>query len=73
MIHPRPHDVRNFLWRHLEKDLRVLGQALDQNTDNTAVTLHLILNTCAESPGDAKFTNDSQLAAFNIHREKNVT
>ncbi|XP_054454921.1 E3 ubiquitin-protein ligase rnf213-beta [Anoplopoma fimbria] len=48
MIHPRTHDVLNFLWRHLEKDLHVLGQALDQNMDNTAVTVHLILNTCAK-------------------------
>ncbi|KAM3592519.1 uncharacterized protein V6R79_020598 [Siganus canaliculatus] len=47
MIHPRPRDVFSFLWNHLEKDLQVLGQALDQNLDNTAVTLHLILNTCA--------------------------
>nr|XP_046232923.1 E3 ubiquitin-protein ligase rnf213-beta [Scatophagus argus]XP_046232924.1 E3 ubiquitin-protein ligase rnf213-beta [Scatophagus argus] len=46
MIQPRPCDVFNFLWSHLEKDLRVLGQTLDQNMDNTAVTLHLILHTC---------------------------
>ncbi|KAK9530838.1 hypothetical protein VZT92_012317 [Zoarces viviparus] len=58
MIHPRPPDVPDFLWRHLEKDLRVLGQALDQNTDNTAVTLHLILNTCAESPGSRGANQD---------------
>lgn len=52
MIHPRPRDVQSFLWGHLEKDLCVLGKALDQNMDNTAVTVHLILNTCAEQPGD---------------------
>ena len=46
MIHPRPHDVLTFLWEHLEKDMRVLGKTLDQNIDNTAVTVHLILNTC---------------------------
>lgn len=55
MIHPRPRDVVTFLWNHLEKDLRVLGQALDQNVDNTAVTVHLILNTCMEtSTGEAR-------------------
>ncbi|XP_076616648.1 E3 ubiquitin-protein ligase rnf213-beta isoform X2 [Chaetodon auriga] len=48
MIHPRPRDVFTFLWSHLEKDLSVLGQTLDQNVDNTAVTVHLILNTCTE-------------------------
>ncbi|KAG8008845.1 hypothetical protein GBF38_010486 [Nibea albiflora] len=49
MIHPATRDVFNFLWSHLEKDLRVLGKTLDQNTDNTAVTVHLILSTCTES------------------------
>lgn len=43
LIHPLPSDVFNFLWRHLEKDMKVLGQTLDQNMDNTAVTIHLIL------------------------------
>ncbi|XP_033975098.1 E3 ubiquitin-protein ligase rnf213-beta isoform X3 [Trematomus bernacchii] len=47
MIHPRPYDVSNFLWEHLEKDLDVLGQTLDQNMDNTVVTVHLILNACS--------------------------
>ncbi|CAK6965023.1 E3 ubiquitin-protein ligase rnf213-beta isoform X3 [Scomber scombrus] len=48
MIHPRPLDVFSFLWEHLDKDMDVLGKALDQNMDNTAVTVHLILNTCTE-------------------------
>ncbi|XP_028287710.1 E3 ubiquitin-protein ligase rnf213-beta isoform X2 [Parambassis ranga] len=43
MIHPRPHDVSHFLWNHIEKDLKVLGKTLDQNMDNTVVTVHLIL------------------------------
>uniref|UniRef100_A0A3B5AGX5 RING-type E3 ubiquitin transferase n=1 Tax=Stegastes partitus TaxID=144197 RepID=A0A3B5AGX5_9TELE len=43
MIQPRPHNVITFLWSHLEKDLKVLGQTLDKNMDNTAVTVHLIL------------------------------
>ncbi|XP_030610400.1 E3 ubiquitin-protein ligase rnf213-beta [Archocentrus centrarchus] len=43
LIHPLPSDVFNFLWRHLEKDMKVLGQTLDKNMDNTAVTIHLIL------------------------------
>lgn len=49
MIHPRCGDVTSFLWKHLEKDMRVLGDALDQNLDNTAITVHLILRVCAES------------------------
>lgn len=43
MIHPRTSDVLNFLWDHLEKDLKVLGDRLGQNVDNTAVTVHLVL------------------------------
>lgn len=49
MIHPRCSSVSSFLWKHLEKDLRVLGDALDQNLDNTAITVHLILRACADS------------------------
>lgn len=49
MIHPRRSDVTSFLWNHLEKDLRVLGNALDQNLDNTAITVHLVLRVCADS------------------------
>lgn len=45
MIHPRPLDVFDFLWSHLEKDMSVLGGTLNQNLDNTAVTVHLVLNT----------------------------
>ncbi|XP_071319372.1 E3 ubiquitin-protein ligase rnf213-beta isoform X2 [Trachinotus anak] len=48
MIHPRPIDALNFLWSHLEKDMRVLGQALNQNVDNSAVTVHLVLKVCTE-------------------------
>lgn len=49
MIHPRRRDVTSFLWNHLEKDIRVLGDALDQNLNNTAITVHLILRVCADS------------------------
>uniref|UniRef100_UPI0037E7EAB2 E3 ubiquitin-protein ligase rnf213-beta n=1 Tax=Semicossyphus pulcher TaxID=241346 RepID=UPI0037E7EAB2 len=60
MIHPRPHDVLTFLWSHLETDMRVLGESLDQNMDNTAVTVHLILNACTE------FTTGSRGAGHNL-------
>ena len=52
MIHPRCNDVTSFLWNHLEKDMRVLGDALDQNLNSTAITVHLILRACADSTGD---------------------
>uniref|UniRef100_H3D2U7 Uncharacterized protein n=1 Tax=Tetraodon nigroviridis TaxID=99883 RepID=H3D2U7_TETNG len=49
MIHPRCSDVSSFLWSHLEKDIHVLGEALGQNLDNTAIAVHLILRICADS------------------------
>lgn len=55
MIHPRPHYVIHFLWAHLEKDVKVLGQTLGQNMDNTAVTVHLILHTSTGTRGDSDF------------------
>ncbi|XP_041671343.1 E3 ubiquitin-protein ligase rnf213-beta isoform X2 [Cheilinus undulatus] len=60
MIHPRPYDVFSFLWSHLETDMLVLGQTLDQNMDNTAVMVHLILNVCAE------FTSGSHSAGQDL-------
>lgn len=54
MIHPRTHDVLKFLWDHLEKDMNVLGQRLDQNMDDAAVTVHLILSTCSTSQRGAR-------------------
>uniref|UniRef100_A0A3Q1AXV9 RING-type E3 ubiquitin transferase n=1 Tax=Amphiprion ocellaris TaxID=80972 RepID=A0A3Q1AXV9_AMPOC len=56
MIHPRPYDVLAFLWSHLEKDMKVLGQTLDKNMDDTAVTVHLILTRL--STGSADFMTD---------------
>ncbi|KAM7381116.1 hypothetical protein PAMA_012108 [Pampus argenteus] len=49
MIHPGTSDVFSFIWNHLHTDMDVLGKSLDQNIDNTAITVHLILNACTES------------------------
>ncbi|KAG7491231.1 hypothetical protein MATL_G00000820, partial [Megalops atlanticus] len=43
VIHPEVADVWEFLWEHLERDMEVLGRSLGQNVDNTAVTIHLVL------------------------------
>ncbi|KAL4648632.1 E3 ubiquitin-protein ligase rnf213-beta-like [Arapaima gigas] len=43
MIQPSVRDVREFLWRHLEKDMEILGRSLGQNMDNTAIIVHLVL------------------------------
>ncbi|KAM9831669.1 E3 ubiquitin-protein ligase rnf213-beta [Neosynchiropus ocellatus] len=51
LIHPEPQDVVSFLWSHLETDLAVLEKSLDQNQDNTALVVHLILNAAHKSAG----------------------
>ncbi|CDQ79392.1 unnamed protein product [Oncorhynchus mykiss] len=48
MVHPGVQDVLGFMWSHLEKDMEVLGRTLDQNMDNTAVIIHLVLQACLE-------------------------
>ncbi|XP_066518776.1 E3 ubiquitin-protein ligase rnf213-beta [Hoplias malabaricus] len=45
MIHPSVDNVREFLWLHLEKDMETLGKTLNLNWDDTAIAVHLILNT----------------------------
>ncbi|XP_058262202.1 E3 ubiquitin-protein ligase rnf213-beta isoform X1 [Hemibagrus wyckioides] len=50
MIHPEVNNVREFLWRHLEKDMEVLGKTLNLNWDDIAIMVHLILNTSAQLP-----------------------
>ncbi|XP_008435734.1 E3 ubiquitin-protein ligase rnf213-beta [Poecilia reticulata] len=54
MIHPRPLDVFQFLWDHLERDMKVLGKTLDQNKDDTAVMVHLILARLPEASRGAR-------------------
>ncbi|KAI5103508.1 E3 ubiquitin-protein ligase rnf213-beta [Silurus meridionalis] len=50
IIHPTVDNAREFLWHHLEKDIEVLGKTLNLNCDDTAITVHLILNTSADLP-----------------------
>ncbi|KAL0964856.1 hypothetical protein UPYG_G00329960 [Umbra pygmaea] len=56
MIHPAVRDVRGFLWNHLEQDMKVLGGTLDQNMDNTAVTVHLVLHASLQAPKGSHHT-----------------
>uniref|UniRef100_A0A3P9MK09 RZ-type domain-containing protein n=1 Tax=Oryzias latipes TaxID=8090 RepID=A0A3P9MK09_ORYLA len=37
----------SFLWDHLEKDMEMLSRTLDLNMDDTAITVHLVLNRCS--------------------------
>lgn len=50
MIHPTVDKVQEFLWRHLERDMGVLGKTLNLNCDDTAILVHLVLNTSAQLP-----------------------
>uniref|UniRef100_A0A3B3UG58 RING-type E3 ubiquitin transferase n=1 Tax=Poecilia latipinna TaxID=48699 RepID=A0A3B3UG58_9TELE len=54
MIHIHPLDVFQFLWHHLERDMKVLGKTLDQNSDDTAVMVHLILTRLPEASRGAR-------------------
>ncbi|XP_073722611.1 E3 ubiquitin-protein ligase rnf213-beta [Misgurnus anguillicaudatus] len=49
MIQPAVHDVFEFLWQHLEKDMEILGKTLNLNMDDTAIIVHLILNRFLET------------------------
>lgn len=63
MISPRPVDVFTFLWSHLEKDVSVLGQTLDLNLDNAAVTVHLVVSGCADfTAGDRHRQREAPVA-----------
>lgn len=46
VIKPRcePSDAAEFLWRHLQRDLDVLGRALGRSVDDAALTVHLVLH-----------------------------
>ncbi|XP_068759451.1 E3 ubiquitin-protein ligase rnf213-alpha-like isoform X4 [Montipora capricornis] len=45
VIKPRcePCDAAELLWRHLQRDLDVLGRALGRSVDDAALTVHLVL------------------------------
>ncbi|TRY96584.1 hypothetical protein DNTS_014460 [Danionella cerebrum] len=44
MIQPNVSNAFEFLWHHLEKDLKVLGKCLNLNIDDSAILIHLIFN-----------------------------
>ena len=39
-----PRAAAEFLWRHLQRDLDVLGRALGRSVDDAALTVHLVLH-----------------------------
>ncbi|XP_043109399.1 E3 ubiquitin-protein ligase rnf213-beta isoform X2 [Puntigrus tetrazona] len=53
MIHPSVHNVFEFLWQHLEKDMEVLGKTLNLNLDDSAITIHLLLNMFLQTTSGA--------------------
>ena len=38
-----PEQVAEFLWKHMQRDLDVLGRALGRSVDDAALTVHLVL------------------------------
>ena len=39
----RPQDLPEFFWRHLERDIELLGRAIGKSMDDSAITVHLVL------------------------------
>ena len=52
----KPLDMADFFWRHLEHDIRMLGQALGRNEDDVCLLLHLVLkNIALETPSCCQY------------------
>ena len=43
----RPHDIPQFFWSHLKKDISLIGQATGKSKDDACLILHLILRNIA--------------------------
>ena len=39
----RPQDLPEFFWRHLERDMELLGKATGKSVDDSAIIVHLVL------------------------------
>ena len=39
----RPRGLPEFFWRHLERDVELLGRATGKSIDESAITIHLVL------------------------------
>ena len=49
--------VAQFLWKHLQRDLDVLGRALGRSVDDAALTVHLVLQQMISLNGGQTGTN----------------
>lgn len=45
--HVRPQELGEFFWKHLEKDVELLGEALGKGLDEASLVVHLVLMTIA--------------------------
>ena len=39
----RPQNLPEFFWRHLERDVELLGRVTGKSMDESAITIHLVL------------------------------
>lgn len=58
------HLVAQFLWKHLQRDLDVLGRALGRSVDDAALTVHLVLQHMISLNGGQ--TGTSLFSSVNI-------
>ena len=43
LVQKQPHELAEFFWRHLERDLELLGKTINKNAEECALVLHLVL------------------------------
>ncbi|KAI8513635.1 hypothetical protein Bbelb_079590 [Branchiostoma belcheri] len=58
VIDPRPPNLSQFLWQHLELDLQQLGRALGRSADDAALFMHLILHNLLTPGAQAAAAGD---------------
>ncbi|XP_074628909.1 E3 ubiquitin-protein ligase rnf213-alpha-like isoform X2 [Acropora palmata] len=72
VIKPRcePSDAAEFLWRHLQRDLDVLGRALGRSVDDAALTVHLVLHRMISiNGGETENAHNMRLVTKESRRE----
>ena len=60
-VNIRPRDLPEFFWHHLERDTELLGTSTKRGTDESAITIHLVLREILQRnpPTCENFCNNS--------------
>ena len=65
----QPHELPLFFWRHLEKDIELLGRALNKNMQEASLVLHLVIQRMGSSTTrmNANRISLGHLLPFSLH------